>query len=288
MSITFPTTNVKVPSGITALPSEFKRPGFGSLYGFDAQQGGGATPFENGLSGLFDGTNDYLTVNESSLFTTGDCTISLWFKSTLLPGSAAYDYMFQLTSVIAGGYDRAVGILGTGSDAQIVCNTWGSLGGWNKQFTNTSIAVDTWYHVVAVFTTGSAQVYLNGVDKGSKTLAWSTAGSYTETNIGGMRYDSANYFKGNIDEVSVFHSALSSTNITAIYNGGVPVGLGTDGLDLSPVGWWRCGDGTGDTDSGGGAPANTDIIGTVVNLGSAGSDGDMAGQNGSTYSSAVP
>lgn len=36
MSITFPTTDQKVPSGITALPSEFKRPAFGTLYGFDA------------------------------------------------------------------------------------------------------------------------------------------------------------------------------------------------------------------------------------------------------------
>jgi hypothetical protein len=41
MSITFPTTNLKVPSGFTALPSGFKRPAFGTLYGFDAQQGGG-------------------------------------------------------------------------------------------------------------------------------------------------------------------------------------------------------------------------------------------------------
>tara|TARA_R110002110_G_scaffold91052_1_gene236669 strand:+ start:217 stop:495 length:279 start_codon:yes stop_codon:yes gene_type:complete len=41
MSITFPTTDLKVPSGITALPSAVKRPAFGTLYGFDAQGGGG-------------------------------------------------------------------------------------------------------------------------------------------------------------------------------------------------------------------------------------------------------
>jgi hypothetical protein len=43
MSITFPTTSLKIPSGITALPSGVKRPGFGTLYGYDAQQGGGAS-----------------------------------------------------------------------------------------------------------------------------------------------------------------------------------------------------------------------------------------------------
>tara|TARA_B100001146_G_C16109192_1_gene402853 strand:- start:629 stop:919 length:291 start_codon:yes stop_codon:yes gene_type:complete len=41
MSITFPTTNLKVPSGLTALPSGVKRPAFGTLYGYDAQGGGG-------------------------------------------------------------------------------------------------------------------------------------------------------------------------------------------------------------------------------------------------------
>jgi len=256
---------------------------------------GGATPLPNALSGLFDGGDDYLTVNESSLFTTGDCTISLWFKSAGLPGSAAYDYMFQLSAVTAGGYDRAVGIRGTGSDAQIVCNTYGSLGGWDKQFTNTSIAVDTWYHVAAVFTTGSAQVYFNGVDKGSKTLAWSTAGLYTATNIGGMVYDSANYFNGNIDEVSVFHSALSSSDISALRGGASAGSLGApadlDDLSPRPVGWWRCGDSTGDTDSGGGAPANTDVIGTVVNKGSVNTgsgQGNMTNGQASLYSSSVP
>ena len=41
MAITFPTGSLKIPSGITALPSGTKRPAFGTLYGYDAQQGGG-------------------------------------------------------------------------------------------------------------------------------------------------------------------------------------------------------------------------------------------------------
>lgn len=36
MSLTFPTTTLKKPSGLTAIPSGFKRPSFGTLYGFDA------------------------------------------------------------------------------------------------------------------------------------------------------------------------------------------------------------------------------------------------------------
>jgi hypothetical protein len=39
MSLQFPTTDLKKPSGITAIPSGLKRPAFGTLYGFDAQGG---------------------------------------------------------------------------------------------------------------------------------------------------------------------------------------------------------------------------------------------------------
>lgn len=241
-------------------------------------------PYSNTLSGSFDGTDDYLTANESNLATSGDCTISLWFNSASLPGSGAYDYLFSLTDARVTGKDRAIGIRGTGSDAQIVANTYAS--GWNLPFTNTSISASTWYHVAVVFTSSSAQVYFNGADKGSTTVATNTI-AYTQTVIGSMLYSSANHFNGKIDEVSVFHSALSSTDITAIYNGGVPADISS----LSPKGWWRNGDGTGDTDSGGGAPANTDTVGTVANQGSVNTgsgEGNMTGTNGPTFSSSVP
>jgi len=223
--------------------------------------------FSNAYSVSFDGSNEYLTVNGSNLATSGDCTISLWFNSASLPGNGAYDYMFSLTDSRSLGKDRAIGIRGTGSDAQIVANTYGS--GWNLPFTNTSISASTWYHVAVVFTSGSAQVYFNGADKGSKGVATNTI-SYTQTVIGGMLYSSSNQFNGKIDEVSVFHSALSSTNITTIYNSGVP----TDISSLSPVGWWRM----GDNDFGTGT--------TITDQGSGSNNGTLT--NGPTFSSDVP
>ena len=236
------------------------------------------------LSGSLDGTDDYLTTDESNLAPSGDCTISLWFNSASIPGSGAFDYMFSLTDGQLTGKDRAIGIRGTGTDAQIVANTHAS--GYDIPFTNTSISASTWYHVAVVYTSGSAQVYFNGADKGSKSVTTNTI-SYNQTVIGGMLYSSANQFNGKIDEVSVFHSALSSTNVTDIYNDGVPGDISS----LDPKGWWRNGDGTGDTDSGGGTPEDTDTIGTVVNQGSVNTgsgEGNMTGTNGATYSDSVP
>ena len=46
-----------------------------------------------------------------------------------------------------------------------------------------------------------------------------------------------------MDEAAIFSTKLTAQNVEDIYNDGVPNDLGTDGLNLSPVGWWRMGDG---------------------------------------------
>ena len=82
MSITFPTGSQKVPSGITALPSGVKRPAFGTLHGFDAQQGGSAGPASNDLAypgGLETSSNYTISTNpvfhfDASLMNGADAT----------------------------------------------------------------------------------------------------------------------------------------------------------------------------------------------------------------------
>ena len=46
------------------------------------------------------------------------------------------------------------------------------------------------------------------------------------------------FTSGNIDEVAVFNSELSASNVTSIYNSGSPADL----TSFSPVSWWRNGD----------------------------------------------
>ena len=46
------------------------------------------------------------------------------------------------------------------------------------------------------------------------------------------------YRKGELDELAVFTTALSSANVTSIYNSGTP----NDISSLSPLSWWRMGE----------------------------------------------
>ena len=84
----------------------------------------------------------------------------------------------------------------------------------------------------------------------------SSAPTYTGTIVKeiGFPYGGTNYFRGHIDEVAAFDKLLTSSEISNIYNGGVP----NDIASLSPVSWWRFeGTGTTATDSGSGGNNGT-------------------------------
>lgn len=275
MSITFPTTDLKVPSGITALPSGMKRPAFGTLYGFDAQ--GGGSSFANGTSVDFDGTNDYMAVSPSSAIDLYG--FSCWFKPD---------------SVISASSGAGNVLLGQGG-TQYFCALGGNVTG---DFTNEIITIRasaqnsfawtdasatisaTWHHLAAVWSTSSAtnsggdgyDIYLDGVKVGNAAGTSTPSSPYSLSSAFriGQRADGAYAFAGLIDEVAIFESTVSSSDVATIYNSGVPDDL----TALSPAGWWRMGDNDGGTGT------------TITDQGSEENDGTLT--NGPTFSTDVP
>jgi hypothetical protein len=78
------------------------------------------------------------------------------------------------------------------------------------------------------------------------------------------------YTDGLLDEAALFNTAISDSDVTDIYNGGVP----NDISSLNPIGWWRM----GDNDGGAGT--------TITDQGSGGNNGTLT--NGPTFSTSVP
>ena len=78
------------------------------------------------------------------------------------------------------------------------------------------------------------------------------------------------FLNGYVDEVAIFNSALSASDVSDIYNSGVPADL----TSLSPVNWWRMGDNDGGTGT------------TITDQGSGGNNGTLT--NGPTFSTTVP
>lgn len=215
--------------------------------------------FGNKYSLSFDGSNDFMSVTQDSAINiSGDITLSAWVNRTSTSG---YNAIFTKRQV--GGsmnyqltIDNSNGQLGLGHSG----------GSWVYN-TTTTLSTSTWYHVAVTVSSGTAQFYVNGVAEDSFTGVSIT--STTQDLIIGATVG-YNYFGGNIDEASIFNSALSAPNIATIYNSVVPSNISP----LSPVGWWRMGDNDGGTGT------------TITDQGSGGNDGTLA--NGPTFSTDIP
>jgi len=225
-----------------------------------------AGPFASVYSLSYDGSDDRMNVgNDPSLqFATGGFTWSAWVKVT-----TAKNNTILRRATGANGY-------------QFLVNSGGQIAyyGGNTGYTPVSLApsgsisTNTWYHVAFTHDRTNVKGYVDGVND----PAWDRVDSYypvlADTTIGYNSGVASYTFDGLIDEVSVFNSALSASDISTIYSGGTP----DDISSLNPIGWWRMGDAAGDTDVSPG--------GTIIDQGSAGNDGTL--QNGPVFSSDVP
>ena len=208
----------------------------------------------------FDGTNDYVDISgaASSLNGLSAFSLSLWYNTSDFNGG-----------LIAGGtsVNNAFWISRYNSN-QLYFNVRN--GGATFLTVNVANANNTWHHVAAICDGSSSKVYVNGSVAASGTLPSLSSTGANNLAIAYIPPLSGNYCSGLIDEVAIFNSALSASDITAIYNSGVPDDL----TSYSPVGWWRM----GDNNSGSGT--------TITDQGSGGNDGTLT--NGPTFSTTVP
>jgi hypothetical protein len=138
-----------------------------------------------------------------------------------------------------------------------------------------AISDNNWHHVAVTCSQGgSIRLYVDGSELNSSTAPTTTTATAMHNFIIGGALNTSGQpvgsFGGNLDEVAIFNSELSASNVTAIYNSGLP----DDISSLSPVGWWR----NGDNDSGSGT--------TITDQGSGGNNGTLT--NGPTFSTSVP
>ena len=222
--------------------------------------------FPNTNSVSFDGTNDYIDLGTSStLNPTSSLTLSTWiYINGAGTGSLPTIYNSSKTS---NGISGGIALAYTSNKIRFYLDTTGS-SGWVYAESNSTLSTGQWYHLVGTWDGSTVTLYIDGTAQ-STTASASTIGYNTGTPAYIGRY-STNYFEGLIDEVALFNSALSVSDITSIYNSGVPADI----TSLSPLGWWRMGDNDGGTGT------------TITDQGSGGNNGTLT--NGPTFSTTVP
>ena len=185
-------------------------------------------PLFDNKSFVFDGSTDYVNCgNNANLQPTTEVSVSAWFKtSSLTRQTIASRTYYRLRLGLTGELEWAVY---ENSSTAVFAATSG-----------VNYADNQWHNVVCTHqTNGRSKVYVDG------TLQVDIAGLTTnifnasiEFLIGQRNFVVPQNFNGNIDEVAVWISELSASDVTAIYNGGVA----NDISGLSPVSWWRMGE----------------------------------------------
>jgi hypothetical protein len=226
--------------------------------------GAGATPsFSNTKSILLDGIDDFVTMGNDTSLQPSNFTICLWVKTdnnnsnrTFIHNCAADFGSSRMGFLVQQSFGNYYFRIGNGTA--------------NTTVFNGGLIVDTWQFLALSYDGVNMKSYLNAALQDTAAVSNITYGTNATWNpfYIGRTSGGSQYASGNIDEVSLFNSELSASDITSIYNSGVP----NDISSLSPVGWWRCGDG--------------DTSPTLTDNGSGGNDGTMT--NFTTFSTDVP
>ena len=179
---------------------------------------GGVTYRATGKDGYavgFDGSNDYIKVNNNFLPTPSALTVSAWIKKEA--GGSNYETALHKASASSvGSSDYWIGVNDTDYlTATIGANQSGI--GWAAGRTTTLAVYGTWYLMTATWDGSVVKVYINGVF--NKQYALTSYGNLTTPTRFGSSADGTNYqFSGTVDEVRVSDSARSADRIKTSYN----------------------------------------------------------------------
>ena len=236
--------------------------------------------FSNTQSIALDGVDDFVTMgNVLNTSSTGALAFSMscWFKTN----ATTSNYFLMSKALNVSGFDGyQMFIRGNGEIRFFIGRYTGNaaFSPWLYIRTNSNAWNDNnWHNIILTYNgnqnTSGLKIYIDSALQSVSTLFNNTPSinsTSSEFMIGarGITSSAGGFFDGNIDEVSIFNSELSASDVTSIYNSGVP----NDISSLSPVSWWRCGDG--------------DTSPTLTDNGSGGNDGTMT--NFSTFSTDVP
>jgi hypothetical protein len=177
-----------------------------------------------GNSADFESTNserlEIADASQTGLDISPDISISMWIKPESLPSSGA-------------GYSLCGKYRGAGGARQYVLSYDNSAGTyrftWRTSSDGTAVNTDTidytmtagtWYHVALIHDSGTATLYINGSSQGTFTGYATTIVNGSEEFALGYCEDVAGYYDGLMDEVGIWSKALTSGEVTDLYNSG--------------------------------------------------------------------
>lgn len=227
--ITVPSTAQSYTATYTA---SAQNPGPVAMWGFD--DGGGTTASDssgngntatlvngltwaagkNGTAVNLDGTNDYLTVpNSSSINVSGNAlALSMWIKPGSVSGDSVVFGKFWNTTMSSPYYQYGIELAGGRPTLYI-----GTSGGLKGAGMDAALPLNSWSHLAIVFDGSQVRFYLNGAVSTTKPLAAVLTARSTPLRLGADA-DTWQFFKGALDDVRLYNRTTTAAEVTADMN----------------------------------------------------------------------
>ena len=172
----------------------------------------------NGGSIVFDGTNDFVEIqNQIQFDQTDPFTLSSWVKSS----NVSNELIINNENILYTGYRLNINV-----NANIEIGLRSSISDDIAIETLNSINANTWYHIVGTYdgtsNVSGMKIYINGVEEDTNTIS-NTLTSSTLSNqrtLLGIRRLSPppDPLRGNIANVQIYNRALSAQEVLQNYN----------------------------------------------------------------------
>jgi len=182
--------------------------------------------------GEFDGVDDYVQVNNLSTILDGTASLAFWINTTQTGNNTGWQAPGVTGVEQAGGADDIFwGWLDASGHIGI------SVGNDYTTKSTTVINDGNWHHVVLTrdATAGTYKIYIDGSLNASGSIATGTIGT-AFASIGRIEDTGGTpeYFNGLLDEVRVYDSVLSNSQVTAVMNATHPCPVA-----VTPQADWR-------------------------------------------------
>ena len=178
----------------------------------------------------FDGVDDIISCGDiTNLRRPGYFTVMFWFKRTQDNSGTSYDSNHKTNNIMySKGSDPNNDNIEIGSEGSEIEIYLDSAGGDDELSFDAGISNDTWYHLAVTYDRDQSDETTLFID-GSEVKSWNDASGILDQStgspvtIGDTDHISAP-FTGQIDEVTVWTSVLTPSQISAIYNSGSGIG----------------------------------------------------------------
>jgi hypothetical protein len=206
---------------------------------------------ENSNSITFNSTSAFASQgNQTNLNITDSITIEAWIN----PSSFAFNSANN-SIVCKHGWSNGEGgfVLRCGGSGELSFNIAGldanqNPTSWKEVLSPTNaLTLNTWTHVAGSYDGQNLRVFVNGVEQNMIAFQGSIVSSPTyPLTLGKLsdpnQFSSQRFFDGKMDEVRIWHRALTATELMANMNNHIDP---TTAIDL--VSYWRFNEGTGNT-----------------------------------------